>query len=222
MNLKVSLDFLRDLSQNNSRDWFNTHKARYQEAKEAFDALIHELIPIARYIDPLIDVENPAECSFRIYRDTRFSKNKDPYKTNFGAFIAPGGRKSAFSGYYIHLQPGESFSGGGIYHPEPRFLNAVRRQIHEHPDEFGRILQDPLHRKFFDRIYGDKLKKVPRDYPKDHPHGEWLKFKDYALFHSLSDELVCSDRIVVYLEEMFRAQAAFNTFMNRAVMKEMG
>jgi len=140
MNLQITMDFLFQLRGNNNREWFNSNKDLYNEAKNEFEGFVNILIPTTKSIDSEIDVVSAKECTFRIFRDVRFSKNKSPYKINFGAYISKGGRKNPFAGYYIHLQPGESFVGGGIYMPESKYLKAIRKKIYENVDEYKGII----------------------------------------------------------------------------------
>ncbi len=219
MQLKKSLLFLAQLQDNNDRTWFNANKSLYNEAKYEFEEFINALIPIARSVDPEIDVTNARECTFRIFRDVRFSKNKLPYKTNFGAFISKGGRKSPYAGYYIHVEPGQSFVGGGIYMPESKYLNAIRTAIYENAEKFKGIINKQKFKTYFNEIYGEKLKSYPRGFPKDFEDMELLKHKHYAVTHPVEDSFWNSDKTQKNLKEIFEAQYSFNTFLNDAIKK---
>ena len=125
-----TLDFLRDLAQNNNREWFAANKARYETGKKNFELFAQDLLTHLQSIDSSLASIELKQCLYRIYRDVRFSKNKDPYKTHFGVYIAKnGGRNSLFAGYYFHLDPNEAFFGGGIYMPQPEYLKMVRKKI---------------------------------------------------------------------------------------------
>ncbi|MBN2571813.1 MAG: DUF2461 domain-containing protein, partial [Ignavibacteriales bacterium] len=137
MDFKKIISFLTDLGKNNNKVWFQTNNENYQYAKAKFEEFIDILIPMLKEVDNDIDVESSKECIFRIFRDVRFFKNKSPYKTNFGAFIAEGGRKSKHAGYYLHVEPNKSFIGGGIYMPSPEILIAIRTHIYENIKDFN-------------------------------------------------------------------------------------
>ena len=160
---------------------------------------------------------NPKDCMFRIYRDIRFSKDKSPYKTNFGTFIAKGGRKSMRPGYYFHIQPGESFAGGGVYMPAAEPLKAIRNYIAENPNEFLQITEDKEFKKFYPRLYDDQLKTAPMGFPKDHEFIHLLKYKSYVFSTHVSDNLLKGDNLLNYIVEAFRQLQRFNYFLNRAV-----
>ncbi|MCW8815294.1 MAG: DUF2461 domain-containing protein, partial [Chlorobium sp.] len=157
MNLFGVIDFLVRLHENNNREWFLAHKEDYERSRMAFEASIGMLIPVIRGIDSEVDVISPKECIFRIFRDVRFSRDKSPYKTNFGAFIAKGGRKSPYAGYYLHIEPGASFVGGGVYMPESHYLKAIRNGIFENAEEYKTIIQREDFRRYFDGMFGEKL-----------------------------------------------------------------
>ena len=217
MNLHKSFHFLLQLRENNNRSWFQENKKLYVTAKKEFESFIDALIPFVKEVDPEIDVMSSKECLFRIYRDVRFSKNKLPYKTNFGAFIAKGGRKSPYAGYYIHLEPFESFIGGGIYMPESKYLRAIRTEIFEDSEKFKKIISDPDFLEYFNGIYGEKLKSAPRDFPKDFEDIELLKYKHYAVTHTVGNEFWMSDNLFERIIEIFKAQYPLNEFLNRVV-----
>ena len=222
MNLQIAMDFLFQLRENNNRNWFNTNKDLYNDAKNEFEEFVNILIPTARKIDPEIDVVSAKECTFRIFRDVRFSKNKSPYKINFGAFISKGGRKSPFAGYYVHLQPGESFVGGGVYMPESKYLRAIRTKIYGNVVEYKGIINSVLFKKYFSDIYGEKLKSAPRDFSKDFPDIELLKNKHYAVTHRVDDSFWTSEKLIDNLTEIFEAQLGFIRFLNDAIRNEIG
>ena len=140
------------------------------------------LIAELKQMDKTISHLEVKDCTFRIFRDVRFTTDKTPYKINFGAFMARGGgRKSEFGGYYFHLEPGSCMAGGGVWMPQPDILKAMRQEIYMNPEEFLEIIQSPDFNKQFDGLFQEyKLKTAPKDFPKDWPHIEWLKYKSYA------------------------------------------
>lgn len=217
MNVNIILDFLNELAINNNRDWFKANDIRYRFARTEFEDFVEELIPALRKIDTDIDIQNAKDCVFRIYKDVRFSKDKSPYKTNFGAFIARGGRKSKYAGYYIHIEPGQSFIGGGIYMPEPDILKAIRNEIYINSAEFKKIINSGDFSKYFKEIYGEKLKTAPKGFPKDFKDIDLLKYKHYAVIHEVNDSFWNSKNLTENLLGIFKIQNSFNRFLNKAV-----
>ena len=186
MSLSPSLlAFLRDLRVNNTREWFAENKAVYEQVKKGFDAWTTELI------SEFSDFENMdgvllKHCSYRIYRDVRFSKNKEPYKTWFSASFSEGGRKSGLMDYYLHIEPnGASFLGGGMYSPTPEQLAAFRQEVDYNADELRKIIRDPKFTAVFGEEVGESLVRIPKGFEADHPEAELLKKKQYHyhLFH---------------------------------------
>ena len=219
IDLRVSLDFLALLKANNDREWFQANKSLYDEAKEEFEQFIAVLIPVVRGIDPDVDVVSPKECLFRIFRDVRFSKDKSPYKSNFGAFIARGGRKSPYAGYYLHMEPGASFVGGGVYMPESHCLKAIRNGIFENIEEYKAVIEGEEFRKFFGGMFGEKLKTAPKGFPKHFPDIDLLKNKHYAVTHKVDDGFWFSDTLVEDVTEIFSVLYVLNRFLNNAISK---
>jgi uncharacterized protein (TIGR02453 family) len=216
--MKTILSFLQQLEQNNNREWFAVNKSWYEEAKNRFETFVENLIPKIKEIDASVDVMSAKECTFRIYKDVRFSKDKSPYKTNFGAYMSAGGKKSKFAGYYFHVQPeNESFVGGGIYMPEPIVLNVVRNAIFENMEEFKEILSDKKFKKNFPELFGEKLKSVPRIFPKDFEDGDLLKYKSYTVLHRFSDSDLLRENFFENVLDLFTIQKPFNDFINSAI-----
>jgi len=219
MDFKMILEFLIDLQFNNNKIWFNENNDRYQVSKTGFEQFIETLIPKLKRMDDSINVTSPKECIFRIYRDVRFSKDKEPYKTNFGALIAKGGRKSPFAGYYIHIEPDKSFIGGGIYMPESNVLKAIRTEIYENIKEFNNIINSSSFKKYFPEIYGDKLKMAPKGFPKDFKDIDLLKYKHYAVAFPVENSFWLDRSIFENLMDIFHTQYPFNKFLNKALIK---
>ena len=216
MNLQVIFNFLKELKENNNREWFNAHKESYLEAKKIFEELVTKLILEIGEFDEEVKYLTPAECIYRIYRDVRFSLDKSPYKTYFGAYIAPrGGRKSILSGYYVHLESENSMLGGGIYCPEPAVLKKIRLSIFENYDELEEILNNPQFISVFGKMYSDEqLKKNPVGFPADFKGIEYLKFKHFLVGHFLSDSALLKEDLTVYAPQIFKAMIPFNRFFN--------
>jgi len=214
---KKVFTFLHDLQQNNDREWFNANKSVYQEARKAFADFINLTINEIRKFDKDINGIEAKDCMLRIYRDVRFSHDKSPYKTNFGAYIAAGGRKSMYAGYYVHLEPGAPMLAGGLYMPPPPQLKIIRQEIYENIDEFREIIEDKNFKQYFGSLTGDQLKKGPRDFPADFPDIDLLKFKSYNVARGLTEKDVESDNILEMVHNTFKAMYPLNRFFNYAL-----
>lgn len=217
--MKNALDFLIHLKANNNRNWFKENDKLFRVAKAEFDAFVNELIVELKKLDSSIDVENSKNVTFRIYRDVRFSKNKDPYKTNFGAFISKGGRKSPYAGYYTHFEPDQSFLGGGIYMPQPPYLKAIRSSIYQDPKAYKDIIFSGEFKTTFGEIYGERLKGAPRGFDKDWPDIDLIKNKHYTVSVELDNEFWLSDNPVEQAMTVFEKQYTFNAYLNKIVEK---
>lgn len=212
------LYFLADLKENNNREWFQANKKRYESAKKEFEDFLNLLIPEIRKFDPSIGSLTAKECMFRIYRDIRFSKDKRPYKTNMGGYITKGGRKGMHAGYYIHTEPGMSFLAGGVHMPPPDILKKLRLEIMYNIDEFKSIMNDKGFRKYFDELYGEKLKRPPKDFPGDFPDIDLLKYKSYTVVSGFDPSGQSNEELVSYAAKVFRELYPFNRFLNRALV----
>ncbi|MBN1183278.1 MAG: DUF2461 domain-containing protein [Bacteroidales bacterium] len=213
------LEFLKTLSNNNNREWFQENKKWYNEARENFELFVNMMIAEISKFDPLIKTISAKESIYRIYRDTRFSNDKTPYKTNFGAHIVQSGRKSGLAGYYLHIEPGGCFIGGGIYMPEAPVLKAVRNEIYGNTEEFKKILNNSAFKKLFPKIYGDKLKKAPKDFPNDFKDVDLLKFKSYTLLKEYDEASILKKAFFPEIIKAFNLMYAFNQFINRAILE---
>lgn len=213
-----TIDFLNDLKANNNREWFQANRKRYEKVRTEVDGLMNQMIPEIAAMDPSIGLPDLKDCAFRINRDIRFSPDKSPYKTHFGVFVAKGGRKSIYPGYYVHIEPGSSLLAGGIYMPQPEVLKLIRQEVYFNADEFVKILSEKHFRKLFGELDPfDKMKKPPRDFPADFPHIDLLKYRSYTVVHALSDDQVLSGDFVAYSLSVFRAMLPLHTFLRRAI-----
>ena len=211
------IKFLTTLKENNNRDWFNKNKKWYQRSREEFEVYVNCLISEIQIFDVDIRFLAAKDCIFRIYRDVRFSKDKSPYKTNFGAFIVKDGRKSGNAGYYLHIEPGSSFLGGGIYMPTAETLRVVRKEIFENIEEFKFIINHKEFKYYFRKISGEKLKTFPRGFPGDFPEIELLKYKSYTVIKSVPDGFIQSKKLTEEITRVFKAMYPFNRFINMAI-----
>ena len=215
--MKTILNFLTELKANNNRDWFNENRNQYVKAKSDFEDLINRIIPAIHHFDPDIGSISAKQCVFRIFRDVRFSKDKSPYKTNMGGFIARGGRKGGFAGYYLHIDPEQSFIAGGMHMPFPEELKKVRQEILYNIDDFKSITNKPSFKKTFGEIEGEQLKRPPKDFPADFPDIELLKFKSYTVLHRVDQSTLLKDDIEKYIIKIFKEMYPLNQFLNKAV-----
>ncbi len=211
------LQFLEFLKKNNNREWFRANKPLYEEAKVEVESFVNQLIPAVRKFDNEIGILSPKDCMFRIYRDVRFSKDKSPYKINFGGFITKGGRRAGNAGYYLHIEPQNSFLGGGIYMPAGASLKAIRQEIYYNIDEFRNIINDNDFIKNFRQLEGEKLVRPPKDFPPDFEEIELLKFKSYVVLHPLSDKILLSEDLQNFVIKIFKSMLSLNHFINRAL-----
>jgi uncharacterized protein (TIGR02453 family) len=217
MKTQQILEFLNLLKENNNRDWFAAHKSLYQAALTEFESGVTQLISGIQKFDSSIGVLTAKECLFRIYRDIRFSTDKTPYKTNFGAYIVNGGRKSWDAGYYFHFEPAGSLLAGGLYMPPPEKLSAARQEIYYNSEEFLKIIENKEFKKYFGVIDGRKTKKAPKDFDPDFKYIDLLKYKDYTLLHKLDEKILLSDGLIPYATRVFEAMYPFNCFFNEAI-----
>jgi len=211
------LEFLKTLAANNNREWFQENKKWYNESKEKVLFLTDVLINEIGKFDPEVRGLRPQDCMFRIFRDVRFSKDKRPYKTNFGSFICKGGRKSMNPGYYFHLEPEGCFVAGGIYMPPSDVLRTIRTYVADHAEEFLEITKDPGFKKEFPEMYDDKLKTAPKGFPKDHEYIELLRYKSFIFSKSLNDKEVKSKNYVETMVNTFRGLYPVNAYLYRAL-----
>ncbi len=217
MNLEKTQFFLENLSKNNNREWFNNNKELYNEAKKEFETFVDELIPRLKTIDSQIDVTSAKECTFRIFRDVRFSKNKLPFKTNFGAFINKGGRKSDYAGFYIHIEQDNCFIGGGIFMPQAKILKAIRTEIMYNADSLREIIKEDNFIKYFEKMQGEKLKTAPRGIAKDHKDIDLLRHKGFFVSHKLSNKLVNSKSFIAEIDNICTSMFPFNQYFNSII-----
>lgn len=181
------LNFLTELEQNNNREWFNSNKNRFEQAKEEMLLLTETFINGIKHFDKAIAYTDAKDCLYRIYRDVRFSPDKRPYKTHLGCYIAPDGRKGILPGYYIHIQPGNSFIAGGMWNPPKDILLAIRNEIADNGEEFLSIINDDEFKNHFPVMTGEKLKTTPKGFDKAHPHIDLLRYKSFLFSKPLSD-----------------------------------
>lgn len=216
--------FLAALKENNNKEWFDSNRGWYQKSKKTYEAFVSKLIPEIQKFDREVGPLETKECTFRIFRDVRFSPDKTPYKSHMGAYISKGGRKSVLAGYYFHMEPGNSVLAGGIWAPEAAVLKAIRNEIYGLTDEFMSIVENKNFKKHFGNFDTDMgvLRSAPKDFPKDFPYINYLKHKSYTVSKSIPDVLFNDEKALISeCVTVFKELQPLNAFLNRAV-NEMG
>ncbi len=210
-----TLQFLKTLQKNNNRDWFNENKSLYIEAKDDVLLLVENLIEeIAKFDEEILKID-PKKALFRIYRDTRFSKDKTPYKTHFGVSLGMGKGKK-ISGYYLHIEPAKSFLAGGVYQPESSVLKEIRKEISANSEEFLKVLgQKDFRNNFRGLSVESKLQRVPNGFEKDDPMAEFLKLKNFIVSHPISDEQVLDKNAAKNFAKILESIKPLNDFLEK-------
>lgn len=214
----ATLTFLQDIAQNNNKPWLDAHRDIYLAAKEDYEQAVGAILSGMAAADPIYKELKAKDCVMRIFRDVRFSKDKVPYKVNFGAGFSSGGRKFPGAGYYLHIEPGgKSFAGGGMWQPDGPMLKAVRQEIDYSYKEFEGIIDDKQFKALFGQIDGERLKKMPQGYTEDNKAATYLKLKSFTVGCVLTDEEVTGTQFEKRVVEIFAAMRPFITFLNRSV-----
>lgn len=216
-----TLQFLKQLAKNNHKEWFDANRKKYEAAKADYAASVQNIINTFSKTDAAIASLEAKKCMFRINRDIRFSKDKSPYKINFGASINAGGKISYNAGYYLHIQPGESFVGGGVYQPMPDVLKKIRQEIDYNFDEFKKIIGS----KKFKSVYtaglstgeGMSLSRPPKGYEENNPAIEFIKLKSVIAIAPLTDAQVTDKKFVATVVKAFEALHPLIVFLNKAL-----
>lgn len=217
MDIKKTVDFLTELKANNNREWFQKNKKAYDAIKNSMLKFLSGIIPEIARFDPEMHSVDPDDCIFRIYRDVRFSNDKSPYKTHIGAFISKTGRKGNSPGYYIHIEPGQSFLAGGLYMPPPELLKAVRDEIYFNTGEFKAIINQPEFIDHFGKLDDfDKLTRPPKGFATDWPDIDLLKYRSYVVTHKLMDKRLFSAGFADHSIKVFKALFLLNNFLQKA------
>jgi len=209
MNIQAStLQFLKDLAANNNRDWFQANKARYEAA-------LDNMKQFAKSVEKALGETDLLESAnlFRIYRDVRFSKDKSPYKNNFGLSLSRA-TKQLRGGYYLQIEPGDSFAGGGFWQPNAEDLKRIRAEIAVNDQPIREIMADPGFQKYFSTLEGDELKTAPQGIDRNHPALDLLRKKSFVAIRKFTDEQVISDTFLEEVIQSFRAMRPFFDYMS--------
>jgi uncharacterized protein (TIGR02453 family) len=220
---KDSLQFLDDLKANNNRDWFLDNKKRYEVFKKDYQKLVADFLDAMKPLDPSLEMLEVKNCTFRINRDIRFSKDKSPYKDHIGVWISSGSKGMNRSGYYVHIARTGSFIAGGFYCPEAEDLKKVRKEIAYFHEDLEEIINNKNFQKEFgdfDRNEKNLLKNPPRGYEKDHPAIEFLKLKSFETSQKFNIEEVLKEDFVAKMTKKLIVLKPLNDFINRAITSE--
>ena len=215
----ATLQFLKELEKNNNKSWFEAHRKMYEAAKADIENMASQLIPaIARFDSPIGHLA-VKDCTFRINRDVRFSKNKAPYKSNMAAYFSQGGKKISSAGYYFHCEPGKSYAAGGFYNPTPAELAKIRQDIDYDFYDWEKMLKNKTFKKYFpagvDGI--ESLVRAPKGYDEDNGAIHYLKMKHFIVSKPFTDAELQSKTLVKDVTRAFDAMKPMLDFLNRAV-----
>ncbi|NDW12717.1 DUF2461 domain-containing protein [Bacteroides sp. 214] len=217
MNVPVIFQFLKELAANNNREWFKANYEKYEIASREYEKLLGTIINRITLFDEEIKGIEVKDCTYRIYRDVRFSHDKSPYKTHLGGYINAKGKKSEYCGYYIHLEPGNCLLAGGSYCPSPKLLKSLREAIYDNIEEYLSIIEDPAFKKYFPVVGETFLKTAPKGFPKDFKYIDYLKPKDFSCYCRISDDFFTSPTYLDEVEATFRQLKRFSDFMNYSI-----
>lgn len=225
MNTTLIMQFLRDITENNNRTWFQLHHDEYLAAKEEFERQIPMVIGRIAEFDPSVAHLTVRDVTYRFYRDTRFSPDKSPYKRHLGAYIAAHGKKSLHGGYYFHLEPGQCMLACGTYYLPTNILTACRNEIMGNIQEWLSCVENPAFLNYFGspgshegKGFGlEHLKTCPSGFPRDYQHIEYLRMKDYCCWHNVSDDFFSSDTWINDMADVFQVGKPMIDFVNAVV-----
>lgn len=216
--MKQIISFLRSLRRHNDRVWFNENKQRYLDVKQQVEQLTSRLIAGIAEFEPDATRLRPEDCLYRIYRDTRFSADKTPYKTHIGIYINPPyGKKSPRCGYYLHIEPDNCLVAAGAWCPEGEIMKRIRRDIYDNVEEYLEILDAPDFRKYVAQMGDNLLKTAPKGFPKDWEHIDLLKPRDFTAYCRLSDDDLAASDLERRILDRMHALKPLNDFFNYTI-----
>ena len=220
MVLKELLSFLKELKANNEKAWFDAHKKQYESLRKEWILLVEQAIKKVGAFDKDVALLEPKKCIFRINRDIRFSKDKSPYKTNFGMSLSKIGKKDNFCGYYLHIEPGNSFVAGGVYLPMPDKLAAIRQEIDYNLDAFESIVGKADFKSSFGKLSGESLQRPPKGYDINNPALPYLKLKSFIAEKKFSDKEVCAPDFTDQVYASFKKMYPLTQFLSAAMHED--
>ncbi len=214
----TTVQFLKNLNKNNNKPWFDAHRKQYEAAKENILQVTEQLIKSIAAFDAPIAHLKAKDCTFRINRDVRFSKDKSPYKNNMAAYFNHLGKKGNGAGFYLHIEPGKSFAAGGIWMPEPKDLIKIRQEIDYSFDEWKKIIGNAAFKKTFAQsIKGEALVRPPKGYEETNPAVEFLKLKSFIFSKPFTDAEIQGNAFVKNVSATFKTMKPFIDFLNAAI-----
>lgn len=223
MITKEALQFLEDLVANNSTEWMHANKKRYENYKKDYHQYIASVLAEMKPLDKTLETLEVKNCTFRINRDIRFSKDKSPYKTNMGIWFTQNKNNKNSPGYYIHFEKGNSFIAGGVWCPEPDQLKKIRKEIEYFHDDLEKIVNDKTFKKEFNKITHDdtnSLKNAPKGFDPNHPAIEFLKLKSFTASQKVDDTIFTQPDFSVKIAKKLIALKPMNDFLKRALETE--
>ena len=217
--MKTILDFLRKLRDNNSREWFAANKAEYLSVQYKFNCFAEKIIAAVASVDSVAGRLTLKDCTYRIYRDTRFSADKTPYKRHMGVFVNPPfGKKVNNAGYYVHLEPDNCFICGGTIGLDTRIISAIRRSIFDNVEEYRAIVEDKEFRCCFPVLGENYLKTYPKGFDKNWEYIDYIRPKDYVAVGRVDDAFFFDeDTLIGRLMPYMRQAKRFNDFLNYTI-----
>lgn len=221
--MREIIDFLSELHDNNNREWFEANRPRYKAVKAKMDEVAAKFIEAVASFDPAVEGLRVQDCTYRIYRDTRFTKDKSPYKTWFGVYVCPRGKRSGFSGYYMHIEPAENhyMICTGAYCPTPGEQKSVREEFMTEGEAFVETIRAA---EGFELDWSDAYKRVPRGWSAEDEFAEYYRLRNYLVVKMVDEEYFTADGYFERVAEDFRRTKPFNDTLNRAIeyAREMG
>ena len=213
--MKKAFEFLNQLKENNNREWFSKHKSEYDSVVKENKTLFNQIYNELQEYDQLKGIH-----IFRIYRDVRFSKDQTPYKTNFGVGYSRS-KPMLRGGYYIQLEPGNSFVGGGFWGPEAKDLLRIRKEFEISTTEIEKIISDKTFVKYFGELQGDSIKTAPRGFEKNHPAIDLIRKKQFVVMRKFTDKEVFSDSFQKEALQTLLAMRPFFDYMSEVLTTDL-
>lgn len=221
--MKDIINFLEELAANNDRAWFEANRDRYKAVKSRMDAVAKDFIEAVAAFDPSVEGVQVKDATYRIYRDTRFTKDKSPYKTWFGVYVCPRGKRSGFSGYYMHVEPENDYYMlcTGAYCPTPGEVKSIREEIMTEGENFVETIRAA---RGFDIDWTTAYKRMPQGWSANDPHSEYYRLRNYLLMKVVDRDYVLADDFISRAAAEMSLTRPFNDTLNRAIeyAREMG
>ena len=216
-DIDIVYKFLRDIATHNDRAWFAAHRDEYDRARAIFEGMAEQVIAGLAIIDPSVAHLGVKDCTYRFYRDTRFSEDKSPYKRHFGLYVAAHGKKAFHGGYYLHIEPEACMIAGGAYCLPANILRAVRQSIVDEIDEFRSIVEAPEFHSLFPTLGMDRVKTIPKGFSRDFPFPDYIRPKDYSIASPIPDDFLRQSDWLQQTLHAFEVMKPFLNFINYAI-----